>query len=72
MIGILAVNAIDAARCATKGITGVLVTISSIFAPTVANQSLIYGTAVFVRSAERQSTHLAMTAFASTVDREKS
>jgi len=55
-----------------KGITGVPVTINSITVPTVANQNPMYGMAVNARSVERQRTHSAMTAFASTVGRARS
>jgi len=53
-------------------IIGMLATISSIFVPTVVNQNLMYRTAVFVKSAERQGTHLAMTVSAFTVGRARS
>ena len=57
-----AANASAAVRCATRDIIGEVAMINSIFAPTAVNQSLMFGTDVDVRSAERQSTYSATTA----------
>jgi hypothetical protein len=68
----MAVNASAVARYGTKGISltsrGRMVTSAKF----VVNQNLMYGTAVFVKPAERQGTHLAMTVSAFTVGRARS